>query len=534
MIGDMGHGWLSGSRCMAENFYFATTAGVIFTGVMLACFAEVRLESHILSPLFREKGNGPDMTLFQLPTELPAMLEPLKKLTRRWRMRVSFFFKLRQIRKMAESKRQVFYLATKYLLGMPIRENETEVQTYLDFKHGLEIWPFMWEVSNVKQDQIKCADVACVPMSSYSYLDMVRCEEVQEAAIAAAREWSCGNHGPRMLGGNMSILRDLEKVVGRFFGRQDSLICATGYLACMSAVSAVAQTADVIFADSRIHSSLSTGVRLSRAKAIYFPHNNYVALERLMKKNRKKYKRSWLVIESVYSMDGDIADLPVLHALAQKYDTRIILDEAHGLGVLGKTGRGLEEYYNMPGAATLICGTFSKSVGTIGGYIVGEKDLVDFMDFHAVGNLFSAPLPAYCAGAALKSFELFDTQPWRTKTAQEMSVYLRECLESGLGHWPAGFPENYKYELEGLPCTTVIPVVVPFDPPRVFDIAHRMKNRGWMLSAVAFPACPVDRPRFRVTSTSAYTKELIHDFVRNLVEVFVEAKPTKNLEALMF
>lgn len=350
--------------------------------------------------------------------------------------------------------------------------------------------------------------------------------QVQEAAIAAAREWSTGSHGARMLGGNSTILRDLERAVARYYGRDDALLCATGFLATMSAVAAVSKKGDLIVADNRAHASLRTGMCISGARYLFFKHNNYAHLKRLLQKERSKARNCWIVIESVYSMEGDIADLPVVRSLADSFNAKIICDEAHGLGILGATGRGLEEYFNMPGACEVLCGTFSKSIGGVGGFITCKRPLVDFMDFHAPGSVFSASLTAYSAGGALKAFELMTgTQQWRIQKAQENARYLRHLIETGDGHWPADYPEELKYEVEGMSCTTVIPVVFPNSPQRMFRITTCLLDKGFYCAAAAFPACPLLRPRLRITATAAYSKELMHAFVRALVQTTVEMLP---------
>ncbi|CDJ60286.1 serine palmitoyltransferase, putative [Eimeria maxima] len=448
----------------------------------------------------------------------------------RFRDNVAFYARVLYVRRFAEGTRHLFYMAQKIKLGIEVRPGESEVSTYVEAKKALQEdnrWPFMVEISDVKSDQVTCAgNKKAYPMSSYSYLDFIREPQVQEAAIAAAREWSTGSHGARMLGGNSTILRDLERAVARYYGRDDALLCATGFLATMSAVAAVSKKGDLIVADNRAHASLRTGMCISGARYLFFKHNNYAHLKRLLQKERSKARNCWIVIESVYSMEGDIADLPVVRSLADSFNAKIICDEAHGLGILGATGRGLEEYFNMPGACEVLCGTFSKSIGGVGGFITCKRPLVDFMDFHAPGSVFSASLTAYSAGGALKAFELMTgTQQWRIQKAQENARYLRHLIETGDGHWPADYPEELKYEVEGMSCTTVIPVVFPNSPQRMFRITTCLLDKGFYCAAAAFPACPLLRPRLRITATAAYSKELMHAFVRALVQTTVEMLP---------
>ncbi|XP_026190196.1 uncharacterized protein LOC34622395 [Cyclospora cayetanensis] len=458
------------------------------------------------------------------------LLELVSDNIRRLRDSVAFYARVLYVRRFAEGTRHLFYMAQKIKLDLEVRPGESEVVTYVEAKRALQDdnrWPFMVEVSDVKDDRVTCAgNKKAYPMSSYSYLDFIREPQVQEAAIAAAREWSTGSHGARMLGGNSTILRDLERTVAKYYGRDDALLCATGFLATMSAVAAVCKKGDLVIADHRAHASLRTGISISGARSLFFKHNNYVHLKQLLQRERGKARNCWIVVESVYSMEGDIADLPVLRSLADSYNARIICDEAHGLGVLGKTGRGLEEYYNMPGSCDLLCGTFSKSIAGVGGFITCKRPLIDFMDFHAPGSVFSASLTAYSAGGAMKAFELMTgEQQWRIQKAQDNARYLRRLIETGDDRWPADYPEELKYEVEGMDCTTVIPVVFPNSPQRMFRITMLLLDKGFYCAAAAFPACPLLRPRIRVTATAGYTKELMHAFVKALVETTIEIGP---------
>eukprot|EP00922_Rhytidocystis_sp_ex-Travisia-forbesii_P024476 GHVS01035925.1.p1 GENE.GHVS01035925.1~~GHVS01035925.1.p1 ORF type:complete len:821 (+),score=212.20 GHVS01035925.1:108-2570(+) len=430
----------------------------------------------------------------------------------------------------SESKRQFFYMLEKKLLKLPIDWEESEIASYLHVKRHLQskdMWPFMWTVSQINSDdnKITVEGKRAYVMSSYSYLDLLRHPEVQQGAINTARNWATGTHGPRMLGGNSTILRDVERSVAKFFGRDDAMVLSGGFLACMSAICAVCKQGDLIIGDNRVHASLRTGLKLCGARVMFFKHNDYNHLSKVLLKHRKKYRSCWIVIESVYSMDGDTADLAACVDLTTKHDCKIILDEAHGLGVVGATGRGLEEMYGLPGVCTMIVGTFSKSIATVGGYITGSQDLIDFMDFHAPGNVFSAPLAAYCAGAALRSFEIIDRESWRVTKAQANAKFLRDALATGLGFWPENYPQHFKYRLEGDNNSTVIPVVFKDDIDRVVRIASNLLRKGWMVAAVAFPACPLRGPRFRITATCAYSEDIMRDFVRTLVTVCLEEQP---------
>jgi len=429
-----------------------------------------------------------------------------------------------RLKRMAKSMNHFQVLLGKLALGLPIEEKESEQKSYLDLKRSMgPKWPFMWTMNSVRsRDEVIVNDLPCRVYSSYAYLDFVRDDRVQEAAITAARQYASGNHGPRMLGGNTLILRELEKKLATWLGRDDALCLSAGYLACASAIAGLLRKGDVIFADAYAHASLRAGIKLSGVKTFFFRHNDFDACKKLVEKNRHKYRNAWVIIESVYSMDGDIGNLPVARKLCDEHQMKIILDEAHGLGVLGEGGRGAEEHFGCPGAADVIVGTFSKSFSSVGGYIVSDRNTVEFLDFHAPGNVFSAPLSAYHAGAALKALELMQTEQCRLDSLKENMRYLRRALETGNGHWREDYPQELKYVLEGDASTCVMPLVLPDDPIRVLSLAERMRQKGFAMAAVCAPACPVRRPRFRITATSAYSKQDMDEFVEALVKSTME------------
>ncbi|VWU51232.1 serine C-palmitoyltransferase, putative [Hepatocystis sp. ex Piliocolobus tephrosceles] len=443
--------------------------------------------------------------------------------------KIKFYTDVVILKLKSESKRHFFFLLLKKKYNVPIKKNENEMQSYLDAKRELirlNIWAFMLRVSDVKNEYIVCNDKKVRTMSSYSYLDFLREPIVQNYAIEIATKWSTGNHGPRLLGGNSQILVDLEKQVGRFFGRNNSILSVCGFLACMSGIAAVASANDLVLYDSFTHECVKVGIKISNSKSYKFKHNDYGHLEILLLKHRYKYKNCWVCLESVYSMDGDIPYLPAFKKLCVKHNAKLYVDEAHGLGVLGETGRGLEEFYNMPGSIDVIVGTFSKSIGSVGGYIVGSDKLIEFLDIHCMGNVFSAPLPAYCAGGAMKAFELIDEQPWRLKKLKFNIKYLRDALKTGMGYWHEDYPECNKFVLGGNDNTSVIPIIYPNDPDRLFKICKLLHKKGWLVSAVAYPACPLNLPRFRVTGTCEYTIEQMNEFVRDLVLTTMSVEPS--------
>jgi len=416
---------------------------------------------------------------------------------------------LKELRDKSKSINQSQLFLAKYLFDLEVKDDEDELTSFTEVKNFLEEreqWPYMIPVCNTREKlvSVRGKDVKCI--SSYAYLDLGRDERVQEEAIKAARAYSTGNHGPRMLCGNLEILEKLETRIAAFFKREGALVFSSGYLACMSAIAGYVRKGDLLLMDKLSHASLKAGAKVSGATPIYFKHNDFVDAENKIKKHLPENGRLIMVIEGVYSMDGDIGTLPVARALTDKYKGFLILDEAHSLGAIGKTGRGTEEYFNYTAKADLICGTFTKSISSVGGFIACSKDLREFYTFYGPGVVFSAPLSAYHAGAADKSFEIIDSEPHIVTRLQENADYFREkFIKNG-------------FDI-GDTVTCILPVIFR-DTTKCLKMHEYFLKKGIFTSLVMAPACPVTAPRFRITCTSSMTKKDMDE----IVEMFIEAR----------
>jgi len=292
--------------------------------------------------------------------------------------------------------------------------------------------------------------------------------------------------------------------LAKFLNKENALVFSSGYLACMSCVAGVARKGDMLLMDKLCHASLKAGAKLSGANIVYFKHNDYKDAEKQI--NSHKYKKLIMVIEGVYSMDGDIGNLPEARRLADKYKATLILDEAHSLGAIGKTGRGTEEYYDYKIKADIVCGSFTKSLASVGGYIACSKDMREFYTFYGQGVVFSAPLSAYHAGAADKALEIIENTPELVTKLQENSTYLRNK-----------FREN-NFDI-GDSITCVVPVVFK-DTIQTLSIHRWLLSKGYFSSLVMAPACSITAPRFRITASSSLTKQEMD----KIVDIFIQAR----------
>jgi len=285
----------------------------------------------------------------------------------------------------------------------------------------------------------------------------------------------------------------------------------------MSVIAGIARKGDLILMDKLDHASLKAGAKVSGVMTKYFKHNDFKDAEKIIRST--KYNKLIMAIEGVYSMDGDIGDLPTARKLADKYNGVLILDEAHSVGTIGKTGRGAEEHFPGNVRADVVCGTFTKSIASVGGFITCGKDLRDFYTFYAPGVVFSAPLSAYHAGAADKAFEILDSTPELVSKLQFNANYML-----------TKFKEN-NFDV-GDSTTCVIPVIFR-DTTKCLRMHSWLLQNGYFTSLVMAPACPVQAPRFRITATSHLTKADMDGIINIFIRAREECPDDEELKELM-
>lgn len=419
----------------------------------------------------------------------------------------NFLWQMYRIKRNVPTLNQTFLMMYKVIYGIPYHLDEEPWDTYAHIKtskEALTVWPYLLRLDDTTEKLTTLSDAdgdnprPCLNFSSYSYVNVIKEKEIVDRVYEelVRGNYAFGNHGPRMLGGNNNWLCKLEKQLADFTGREAALCFSSGFLACKTVVTAVAGKEDAIFGDSRLHESLRDGIRCAKMKGcrtFTFKHNDFQHLEELLHKHRLQFKNAYIIIESVYSMDGDFADLIACEALACKYNAKIILDEAHGLGILGQTGRGLEELQNCPGAAWLIVGSMTKALGSVGGYVCGDEKLIDFLHFFSTGTMFSAPMSVPNAIAAYLSLQAIDENPqWLDETRENM-WHLTQALK----------PLESKYGVVvqtevGSPLIAFI--MKDFAPLRVLTLAHLLAQKGIYVAAVNPPAVPLREPRLRLTA----------------------------------
>lgn len=399
------------------------------------------------------------------------------------------------------------------------------VPSYSNFKAYLgESWPYMQVVTDAKCDTQLVDNKCCAIMSSYSYLGNHQNEDTQHSATLAAINYGTGYHGPRMLLGNTDISADLERSLATVFNKERCIIANSGYMACMSALTVIASSSDAIYYDSRCHSSLRSGMKLSNATLFKFPHNDFSALEQLLKWTSWRHTKKILVIESLYSMDGTIPDLHFVAKLKEKYNLCVVIDEAHGLGTLGPNGNGLEAQENVF-ISDVIVGTFSKSLSNLGGYICGTHDFITECEYYSLANVFTAGLSAYHIMGAYSGLQTMNDCV-TLELLRENCWYLRNKLNI------LSTELKEIFIVGGEDNSVVIPVIYKYDVLYLVDIAAYMKSHGFALSVVLPPACSAKWPRFRITATSWYSTETIDRFINTFKDAHFSVKSKLNIEKL--
>ena len=330
--------------------------------------------------------------------------------------------------------------------------------------------------------------------ASYSYLGLIGHPRISQAAKNAVDRFGTGTHGVRTLAGSLTLHRELEEMISYFKGTDDAITFSSGYATNLTTVSTLVGRHDTVFCDKLNHASIVDGCLLSGAKFVRFRHNDMQDLEERLQEAPSKGARL-VVSDAVFSMDGDILHLPPLVDLCRRYHAWLMIDEAHSLGVLGETGRGIEEHFHMPGVIDIKMGTLSKTIPSVGGYIAGAKDLITYLRHQSRAYIFSAALPPAQAAAALEGFRVIEDEPWRVKAVQRNAAHF---IQSVRGH---GL-DTLRTE------TAIVPVLCGTDD-RAFRMTSEAHKQDIFVLPVVSPAVPVGLARLRATVTAAHQPEEI-------------------------
>jgi glycine C-acetyltransferase len=325
--------------------------------------------------------------------------------------------------------------------------------------------------------------------ASYSYLGLVGHPRINEAAKKAIDKFGTGTNGVRMLAGTLTIHKELEETIANFKHTEAAVTYSSGYATNLTVISGLMGRGDYIFSDKLNHASIVDGCLMSGAEFRRFRHNDMAHLEGLLK-NAPTDVAKMVVADSVFSMDGDIIDLPKVVELCKKYNAWLMIDEAHSVGVLGKTGTGIEEHFNMYGSIDIKMGTLSKTIPSVGGYIAANKDIITYLSHASRAYMFSAALPPAQAAAANEAFKVILDEPWRIEKLNENTKQFIGGLKG------RGFDTM-------LTETAIVPVLCGTDE-MAFAMTREAQHEDVFVLPVASPAVPEGLARLRATVTSAH------------------------------
>lgn len=345
-----------------------------------------------------------------------------------------------------------------------------------------------------------------VNFASYDYLGLNQEPAVAEAAKAAIDECGTSVSASRLVAGERMMHRELERELADFYGSDACLTFVSGHATNISTIGMLMTPEDLIVQDELMHNSAIVGAKLSRATSINFRHNDLDDLEKVLRENRAKHKNALIVAEGLYSMDGDYPDLPRLIEIKKRYGAWLMIDEAHALGVLGKTGRGAHEHFNIdPREVDIWMGTLSKTLGSCGGYICGSHDLIEILKYQAPGFVYSVGLSPPATAAALAALRVLKADPGRVATLQANGrFFVEEAARVGLDTMTSA----------GL---SVVPVMIG-DPVRAVRLTDRLLERGINALPIIHPAVPMKAARIRFFITSRHTREQISSTVKIVAE----------------
>lgn len=352
-----------------------------------------------------------------------------------------------------------------------------------------------------------------INFASNDYLGLASHPALIQAAVEATQQYGTGSTGSRLLSGHRQLHRQLEEEIAALKGTEDALVFSSGYLANLGTIAALVGAPDLILADEYNHSSLINGARISGATVISYRHSDVAHLQQQLTAARHRHRRSLILTDSVFSMDGDLCPLPEILSLAQTYDAMVLVDEAHATGILGERGAGCVEHFGCTGQPLIQMGTLSKALGSLGGYVAGSAILIDFLRNRAPGWIYTTGLSPADTAAALAAVRLMQQEPQHRQTLWNNVTFLTHRLDDR-------FPPGQRGGgLRRLPSESPIICLQVPSPAAAISLGQTLKQRGIWVAGVRPPTVPTSRLRITVMATHS------QDHLCRLVEALADLGP---------
>jgi len=363
----------------------------------------------------------------------------------------------------------------------------------------LESWKREGTYQRLRELQTACGPVCrfdgkeVINLASNNYLGLANHPKLVEAAIEATRKYGVGSGAVRTIAGTMSLHLQLEERIATFKKVEACVVFQSGFTANAGTVAAILGPGDYIISDQLNHASIIDGCRLSKATIKIFPHRAVAAAAAILEELKQVEGRKLLITDGVFSMDGDIAPLPELVELAERYGAIMMVDDAHASGVLGRNGRGTVDHFGLHGRVDIQVGTLSKAIGVLGGYVCGSRDLIEYLYHRARPFLFSTSHPPAVAAACLAAFEILEQEPERIDRLWENTRYFQQQLRA------LGFDT-------GASQTPITPIMIG-DASRAHEFSRQLFEEGVMATGIGYPTVPKGQARVRMIPTAAHTRE---------------------------
>lgn len=370
------------------------------------------------------------------------------------------------------------------------------------------IWPYFRPISSGQDTEVEIQGKKVLMFGSNSYLGLTNHPQVIAAAVKATEKYGTGCAGSRFLNGTLDLHLELEARLARFVGKENAIVFSTGFQANLGALSSLTGRNDYIVLDELDHASIIDGSRLSFSKVVKYKHNDMDSLEAKLQALPSNAVRL-IAVDGVFSMEGDMAKLPDIVSLADTYGANIMVDDAHGLGILGMNGTGTASHFGLTDKVDVIMGTFSKSFASLGGFIAADNTIIEYLKHTARALIFSASMTPAAVASVLATLDIIESEPEHIKRLWDNTEYARKLLEE------AGFDTGEVSE------TPIIPIYIR-NEEGVFSITKRLQELGLFVNPVVPPAVPPDATLIRFSLMATHTFAQIEKAVEMLVQAFKE------------
>ncbi len=378
-------------------------------------------------------------------------------------------------------------------------------------------YPYFNPIESAQDPEIQVNGKKVQMFGSNSYLGLTNHPKTKEAAANAIKKYGTGCAGSRFLNGTIDLHLELENALADFVGKEAAIVFSTGFQANLGAASALTGRHDYILIDEYDHASIIDGCRLSFSKVIKYKHNDVDSLEDELKVLPKD-KNKLIIVDGVFSMEGDIVNLPELVKVAEKYEASIMVDEAHSIGVLGKNGEGTAAHFGLTDQVDIIMGTFSKSLASVGGFIASDAATINYLMHHSRSLIFSASISPANAASALAALEILKAEPERLARLWENTHFAMRRLK------------EFGFDI-GKTETPIIPIYVR-DDVKTFMLARMLLDDGVFVNAIVSPAVRSDASLIRFSLMATHTLQQIESAVEKMYKAAVKLGILENQEVL--